>query len=165
MGRERDRKGQLAREYKFEQVRAERETEWARQDAHLSSWMLLHCRSSIGCCAWKKSGEFWLTMRRTSHLKCPIPWHLRPLLLESYTLEHRPLLPFRPPPAITITNTTQAQSRLTFPISHRLISKPLYMRQKHAEASGGTAQLDPARLKLGRKVSATNKFRNRGRTE
>jgi hypothetical protein len=33
------------------------------------------------------------------------------------------------------------------------------MRRKRAEESEGTAQLDPARLKPGRKVSATRKYR------
>jgi hypothetical protein len=45
------------------------------------------------------------------------------------------------------------------PASRRLIQKRLYMRRKRAEASEGIAQLDPARLKPGRKVSATSKFR------
>ncbi|KAI9454810.1 hypothetical protein F5148DRAFT_984973 [Russula earlei] len=44
------------------------------------------------------------------------------------------------------------------PASRRRAYKRLYMRRKRAEASGGVAQLDPARLKPGRKASATSKF-------
>jgi hypothetical protein len=129
----------------------------------LRAWMLLHCRSSIECCAWKKSGEFWLalTMRRASYIKCPIPWHLRPLLLESYRLEHRPLLSFQP----HNENDAGTVPSNPSPASRGLVSKRLYLRPERAEASGGTAQLDPALLKLRRKVSATCSFRNRGRME
>jgi hypothetical protein len=42
------------------------------------------------------------------------------------------------------------------PASHRQTNKRLYMRRKHAEATDGIAQLDHARLKLGRKRSATS---------
>jgi hypothetical protein len=45
------------------------------------------------------------------------------------------------------------------PASRRLICKRLYMRCKRAEASGSIAQLDPARLKPGRKASATSKYK------
>ena len=41
----------------------------------------------------------------------------------------------------------------------RRIFKRLCMQRKRAEASGGTAQPDPARLKPVRKVSATSKYR------
>ncbi|KAH9052287.1 hypothetical protein EDB87DRAFT_1692445 [Lactarius vividus] len=45
------------------------------------------------------------------------------------------------------------------PASRRRARKRLYMRRKRAEACGGVAQLNPMRLKPGRKASATNKNR------
>ena len=52
------------------------------------------------------------------------------------------------------------------PASRRRIHNRLYMRRKRAEASGGVARLDPARLKPGRKASATGKCRRpRGDTD
>jgi hypothetical protein len=44
-------------------------------------------------------------------------------------------------------------------VHSRLVSKCLDMLHKRAEASGGIAQLDRGRLKPGRIVSATSKFR------
>jgi hypothetical protein len=49
-------------------------------------------------------------------------------------------------------------SRLS-PASRRRIRKRLYMRCKRAKASGGVAQLNPARLKPGRKASAMSKYK------
>ena len=67
------------------------------------------------------------------------------------------------PPAKAIHNVNEddagtVPSNLS-PASRGLISKRLYMRRKRAEASRGTAQLDPTRLKPGRKVSTTSKYR------
>jgi hypothetical protein len=45
------------------------------------------------------------------------------------------------------------------PASRRRTYKRLYMRRKRAEASGGVAQLDPTRLKPGRKATAPNQRR------
>ncbi|KAI0246289.1 hypothetical protein BJV78DRAFT_1356255 [Lactifluus subvellereus] len=42
------------------------------------------------------------------------------------------------------------------PASRRRIAKRLYMRRMRAKAAGGVAQLDPARLKPGRKASAAS---------
>ncbi|KAH8987427.1 hypothetical protein EDB92DRAFT_1778038, partial [Lactarius akahatsu] len=47
------------------------------------------------------------------------------------------------------------------PASRRRARKRLYMRRKRAEACGGVAQLNPMRLKPGRKASATNKSKQR----
>jgi hypothetical protein len=47
------------------------------------------------------------------------------------------------------------------PASRRRTYKRLYMRRKRAEASGGVAQLDYARLKPGRKASTTGNRSNR----
>lgn len=47
------------------------------------------------------------------------------------------------------------------PASRRRARKRLYMRRKRAEACGGVAQLNPMRLKPGRKASATNKNKQR----
>ena len=46
------------------------------------------------------------------------------------------------------------------PASRRRITKRLYMRRLRAKASGGVAQLDPARLKPGRKASNKAKLRD-----
>jgi hypothetical protein len=76
---------------------------------------------------------------------------------------HTTTPPPSPPPTTPIPNDSEddagaVPSNLS-PASRRLISKRLYMRRKRAEASGRTAQLDPARLKRGRKESATSKYR------
>jgi hypothetical protein len=86
-----------------------------------------------------------------------IPWRLLPV--NSYTLQHHP--PSSPPATPTADDDVEddAGAILSSPASHRLVSKRLYMWRKHAEASGGIAQLDLARLKPGRKVSAMSKFR------
>jgi hypothetical protein len=47
------------------------------------------------------------------------------------------------------------------PTSRRRIHNCLYMQRKRAEASSGVARLDPARVKPGRKASATSKCRRR----
>ena len=62
-----------------------------------------------------------------SHRQCPITLHLHLLLLDSYMLQHCPLLPFGPPQAITITKTRQA-------LSH-LISLPPLLRPRHLAPS------------------------------
>src|SRR6267154_1144484 len=79
----------------------------------LRAWMLLRSRSLTGCHAWMRRGELKLalTMRgRPGHRLCPIPLHLRLLLLEKYTLRHHPLLPLQLhlPPTITIKKTAQS---------------------------------------------------------
>jgi hypothetical protein len=121
----------------------------------LRTWILLRCRPSIECCAWMRRGELKLalTKRRTraSHRQCPTPSRLHLLLLESYTLQQRHLFLLLPHTHPMMTRTTQAQS-------HLISLPPLYLRRKCAEASGGTAWLNPVRLKPGRKVSATSKY-------
>jgi hypothetical protein len=47
------------------------------------------------------------------------------------------------------------------PASRRRAYKRVYMRRKRAEASGGVAQLDPTRLKPGRKATGPNKHSQR----
>jgi hypothetical protein len=49
--------------------------------------------------------------------------------------------------------------------SRRLISKGLYMQHKRAGASGNIGQLDPVRLKHGRKVNATRPHFGAGPSE
>lgn len=144
-GNKRDREGQLARKEEFERLRAEREIEWARKDelARLDAVALQILDRMLR--VDEEEG-------RLSTIPDPVA---------SSSSPDGP--PPSPPPAAATLNDNEgdsgtAPSNLS-PASRRLISKRLYMRRKRAEASGRTAQLDPARLKPGRKVSATSKYR------
>ena len=162
-GRERDREGQLARKEEFERLRAEREFEWARGDvlARLDVVALQvldrmlrvdeERRVKAGSDA-EEEGE-----GKSSTVPHPVASSSTP------AGGLHPTTPSPSPPATPTSNDNEddagaVPSHLS-PASRRLISKRLYMRRKRAEASGGTAQLNPARLKPGRKESATSKYR------
>ncbi|KAI0262272.1 hypothetical protein BGY98DRAFT_1104190 [Russula aff. rugulosa BPL654] len=146
-GCERDREGQLARKEEFERLRAEREIEWAREDA----------LARLDAGALQVLDRILREEGKSSTMPHPVG-------SSSLAGElHATAPPQSPPPATPTLNDNEDDAGAIppnlSPASRRLISKRLYMRRKRAEASGGTAQLDPARLKPGRKVSATSKYK------
>ena len=152
-GRERDREGQLARKKEFERLRAERENEWEREDAlaRLDTVALQVLDRMLRMDEERK-------VKASSTMPHPVA-SSSPPARKLYATTPPP----SSPPATPITDDDEdgagaVPSNLS-PASRRLISKRLYMRRKRAEASGGTAQLEPARLKPGRKVSGTSKYR------
>ena len=168
-GRERDREGELARRNEFERLRAEREIVWDREDAlaRLDSVSLqvldrmLRVDEERRAKAGSDDGEE--EERMSSTMPHPVASSSSPA-----GQSHTTTPPPSPPLATTTPNDSEdgagagadcaVPSNLS-PASRRLISKRLYMRRKRAEASGGTAQLDPARLKPGRKESTKSKYR------
>ena len=144
-GYKRDREGQLARKEEFERLRAELEIEWARKDelARLDTVALQVLDRML-----RVDEEEWRLSNMVDPVACSsVPGGPPP---------SSP--PAKATPNINEDDAGTVPSNLS-PASRRLISKRLYMRRKRAEASGGTAQLDPTRLKPGRKVSATSKYR------
>ena len=162
-GCERDREGQLARKEEFERLRAEREIEWAREDAlarlDAGALQVLDRILRVDEERRTKAGSDDEDEEEGKSSKMPYPVGSSSLAGEL----HATAPPQSPPPATPILNDNEDDAGAIppnlSPASRRLISKRLYMRRKRAEASGGTAQLDPARLKPGRKVSATSKYK------
>lgn len=158
-GHGRDREGQLARKNEFERLCAEREIVWDREDALARldsvSLQVLDRMLRVDEERRAKAGSDDEEEERMLH---PVASSSSPAG-ELHTTTPPP----SPPLATTIPNDNEdgagaGPSNLS-PASRRLISKRLYMRRKRAEASGGTVQLDPARLKPGRKGSTTSKYR------
>jgi hypothetical protein len=162
-GHERDREGQLARKEEFERLRAERETEWARQDTlarlDADALQVLDRMLRVDEERRVKAGSDDEEEGKPSMVPHPIA--------SSSSSPAAELHVTTPPPNSLLTtpirndnegDTGAVPSNLS-PASRRLISKRLYMRRKRAEASGVTALLDPARLKPGRKESATSRYR------
>jgi hypothetical protein len=146
-------------------LRAEREIEWAREDAFAGFDAvalqvldrMLRADEERRVKAGSDDGE------EEEGKSSTIPHH--PVASSSRPAGelHTTTPPPSPPPTTPTPNDSEddagaVPSNLS-PASRRLISKRLYMRRKRAEASGRTAQLDPARLKPGRKESATSKYR------
>lgn len=166
-GLERDREGQRARKEEFERLRAEREIEWEREDAlarlDVVALQVLDRMLRVDEERRVKAGsddEEEEEEGKSSTMPHPVASSSSPA---GEILVTTP--PPSSPPATPTSNDDDNEddadavpSNLS-PASRRLISKRLYMRRKRAEASGGTAQLDPARLKPGRKESATSKYR------
>jgi hypothetical protein len=160
-GHERDREGQRARREEFEQLRAEREVEWAREDA-------LARLDIVGLQVLDRMlrADEERKVKTGSDVEDTTTTTLHPVAsLSSPAGElHAITLPRSSPPATPAhdedgeDDASAIPSNLS-PASRRLISKRLYMRRKRAEASGSIAQLDPARQKPGRKTSATSKYR------
>ena len=165
-GHERDREGQLARKEKFEQLRTERETEWAREDALarldavalqvLDRMLRVDEERRVKAGSDDKEEEEGKPSKRP-HLVASSSSPAGELHARKPPPTSRPVTP-NPNDNEDEDDAGAVPSDLS-PASRRLISKRLYMRRKRAEASGGTAQLDPARLKPGRKVSAMSKYR------
>ena len=161
-GHERDREGQRARREVFERLHAEREVEWAREDAltrlDAVALQVLDRMLRVDEETRAKAGS------DEEEGKSPTMPH--PVASSSSPAGelHATTPPPSSPQVTPISdnggedNATVIPSNLS-PASRRLISKRLYMRRKRAEASGSIAQLDTTRLKPGRKVSATSKYR------
>ncbi|KAH9971645.1 hypothetical protein BJV74DRAFT_889311 [Russula compacta] len=163
MGPRRDREGQEARKEEFERWRGEREVEWAREDvlARLDAVRLQVLDRMLrldeeGRTEEAGSGD---AVRR---------WDIENILSHGIsvfsllgTTRNIPTPSSPVPPTSDDDEDDDAGSTPSslFPADHARIRKRLYMRRKRAEASGGVAQLDPARLKPGRKASATSKYR------
>jgi hypothetical protein len=164
-GGERDREGQLARKKEFERLRAEREIEWAREDAlarldavalQVFDRMLRvdeERRVKVDFDDEEEEGK-------SSEIPHPVASSSSPAGDPHARTPPPTSLPANSPGSDNDNedDTGAVPSNLS-PASRRLVSKRLYMRRKRAEASGSTAQLDPVRLKPGRKASATSKYR------
>ena len=161
-GHERDREGQLARKEEFERLRAEREIEWAREDAlarlDVVALQVLDRMLRVDEERRVKAGSDDEEEGKSSTMPQPVASSSSPAGDVHVTTPPPSSHHAAPSPNDDEDDTGAVPSNLS-PASRRLISKRLYMRRKRAEASGGTAQLDPARQKPGRKVSATSKYR------
>ena len=166
---DRDREGQLARKEVFEQWRAEREIEWAREDvlARLDSpelqvldrMLRLDEERRVVASSGDEREVIVRARRKSSTTLLPVASSSSP----GGELHATPPPPSSPPamPASDDDVEDDAGADLSDlpPAERRRITKRLFMRRKRAEASGGVAQLDLARLKPGRKVSGTSKYR------
>ncbi|KAI0290354.1 hypothetical protein BC826DRAFT_1187348 [Russula brevipes] len=180
----RDREGQDARRAAFERWRGERELGWAREDVLarldvvglqvLDRILRLDEERRVeggsgdehedGGEEYEDEGEDDRARQRRSAAG-PSTTLLRAASLSSIAGESHATTPppSSPPAPIYISDDDKDDGgpippNLS-PISRRRIHKRLYMRRKRAEASGAVAQLDPARLKPGRKASATSRYK------
>jgi hypothetical protein len=162
-GGERDREGQLARKEEFERLRAEREIEWAREDTlarlDVVALQVLDRMSRVDEERRVKAGSDDDEGGKSSTMPHLVASSSSPAGELHPTIPPPPSPPATPTPNDSGDDAGAVPSTNLSPASRRLISKRLYMRRKRAEASGRTAQLDPARLKPGRKESATSKYR------
>jgi hypothetical protein len=150
-GHVRDRVGQLARKEEFERLRTEHEIEWTREDAfaRLDAVALQVLDRILRVDEERRDKAGFDDQEEDKSSTTPHP------VASSSSL--RPVTP-TPNDDDDDSDACAVPSNLS-PASRRLISKRLHMRRKRAEASGRTAQLGPARLKPGRKASATSKYR------
>jgi len=167
-----DGEGQSVRKEAYERWRGERDVEWAREDfvGRLDAIGLQvldrvlrrdeERRAEAGSGNGEGEGEDHVNERRGSSTT------LHPVATaSSRTIETHATTPNPSPPPVAPNPNDHiegvpdtVQSNLS-PTSRRRIYKRLHMRRKRADASGGVVKLDPARLKPGRKVSATSKFK------
>jgi len=178
----RDREGQDTRREAFERWRAEREVVWAREDVLgrldrvglqvLDRMLRLDEESRAeaadsgdeeGCARQKPSAdEAAITLRPAASSSSPVGGGARHATTPP---------PSSPPPTLNDDDIEDDDAPGAIPSDlspapRRRIHNRLYIRCKRAEASGGVALLDPARLKPGRKASATGKSRRpRGDTD
>ena len=149
-GQERDREGQRARREAFERWQEGREVEWAKEDVlgRLDVVGLQVLDRMLRLDEENRDADSGDGLEEN----------------EPSIMLHHPAASSSSPDPPSPNNDTEDEdpgaipSRLS-PASRRRIRKRLYMRCKRAEASGGIAQLNPARLKPGRKASATSKYK------
>ena len=150
-GHERNREDQLARKEEFERLRAEREIQWAREDA-LARWDVVALQVLDRMLRMNEERRVKTGSDDEGEGKSSTMPH--PVASSSSSAT---------PPATPTLNDNEDDSGPVppdlSPASRRLISKRLYMRRKRAEASGRTARLDPVRLKPGRKVNTKSKYK------
>ena len=173
-GRGRDREGQEERREAFQRWRAEREIEWERKDAlarldgmglQVLDRILRTDEEKRAEASSDDEGEVVERARQRSSAR------LHPVASSSSPggdLHATPPPPSSPPATsvpdddddddhdgddgnVNLSNLSRT--------SRRRIYKRLHMRRARAEAKGDVAQLDLARLKPGRKASATSKYR------
>jgi len=150
---ERDRDGQRARREAFERWQGEREVEWARED-------VLGRLDAVGLQVLDRMLRLdEEEIREGADSGDDLEEENEPPM----TLHHPAASSSSPDPPSPNDDTEDEDpsanpSRLS-PASRRRIHKRLYMRCKRAKASGGVAQLNPARLKPGRKASAMSKYK------
>ncbi|KAH8984357.1 hypothetical protein EDB86DRAFT_149961 [Lactarius hatsudake] len=159
-GAARDRAGQQARREELERWRAEQEGVWAREDtlARLDCVALQALDRMLRVDEERSveahfRGEAEAEERGTPAAQPGPPTAVPPSPRASEHLS-------TPAPRDRGDDSEDALANLS-PASRRRARKRLYMRRKRAEACGGVAQLNPTRLKPGRKASATNKNRRR----
>ena len=132
-GPARDRAGQQARREAFERWRAEQEGAWAREDS-------LARLDGIALQAMDR-------MLRVDEESAPV----------ASTTSALPVAgPSTSRPTVPGDDSEDALANLS-PASRRRTYKRLYMRRKRAEARGDIPQLNPTRLKTGRKATAQSK--------
>jgi hypothetical protein len=163
-GHKRDREGQLARKEEFERLRAEREVEWAREDAlaRLDAGALQVLDRMLRADEERKvkaGSDDEEEEDKSSTMSHPVASSSSSPAGELHAATPPPNFPPATPTPNDNEDDAGAVPSILSPAFRRLISKRLYMRRKRAEASGGTALLDPVRLKPGRKESATSKYR------
>jgi len=151
-GQERDREGQRARREAFERWQGEREVEWARED-------VLGRLDVVGLQVLDRMLRLDEESRKEADSGDELEEENEPLI----TLRHPAASSSSPdPPSPNDDTDDEGPSSIPSglsPASRRRIRKRLYMRRKRAKASGSVAQLDPARLKPGRKASAMSKYK------
>ena len=171
-GRGRDREGQEERREAFQRWRAEREIEWGRKDtlARLDGMGLQVLDRMLRTDEEKRveassddEGEVVKRVSRRSSAR------LNPVASSSSPGGDLHATPPPPssPPATSVHDDDDDDDRddanvnlsNLSPTSRRRIYKRLHMRRVRAEARGDVAQLDLVRLKPGRKVSATSKYK------
>jgi hypothetical protein len=178
----RDREGQEARRAAFEQWRGEHELGWAREDVLarldvvglqvLDRILRLDEERRAEGGSGDEEGEAEYEdedededdgARQRRSAAGPSTTLLRAASLSSIAGEsHATTPPPSSPPAPISDDDKDDGGPIPpnlSPISRRRVYKRLYMRRKRAEASGGAAQLDPSRLKPGRKASATSRYK------
>ena len=152
-GQGRDREGQRARREEFERWQEEREVEWAREDVlgrlDVVGLQVLDRMLRLDEESRDEEGDSGDDLEEEG---------------EPSMTPHHPAASSSSPDPPSQNDDAEDEdpsanpSRLS-PASRRRIHKRLYMRSKRAKASGGIAQLNPARLKPGRKASATSKYK------
>ncbi len=166
-GAARDRAGQQERREEFERWRAEQEGAWAREDTleRLDGVALQALDRMLRVDEERRAEECDTPATETSAQPGP------PVAGPSTAVP--PSRATSPPPS-ELPSTLPISSLASHnrgddsedvdtimanlsPASRKRARKRLYMRRKRAEACGGVAQLNPMRLKPGRKASATSK--------
>lgn len=178
VGPGRDREGQKVRKEEFERWRGEREVEWTREDvlARLDADSLQVLdrmlrldedrrteEAGSGVEGEKEEGEGQDHARQRPATTGPSR-AFHPMASSSSFVEPRATSPTPSSPVLATSDDNEDDdagpiSSSLFPADRARIRKRLYMRRKRAQARGGVAQLDPVRLKPGRKTSATSKYR------
>ena len=154
-GAARDRAGQQARREEFGRWRAEQEGAWAREDslARLDG-VALQAMDRMLRVDEERSGTPAAAASTSVLPGTPVA---------GPSTNHPAASSSRAPTPLDRDNDSEGVDTLAnlSPVSRRRAYKRLYMRRKRAEARGDVAQLNPRRLKPGRKASAPNKHRQR----